>query len=162
MLPLMLMLVADPLTPPPAPPAPPSVRIIDAEGVMRSVNQTVDAAQGQCRNGEFQQARTAPVIVQGEYRGQPFTVTTRAPAPVLNDLMFRQGDPVKRMTRDFADQSGGALDPALKRTRWIVRRRLTGAEIGSDRLPESIAAFAADARPLLEFGWKALGAGAAE
>lgn len=72
-------------------------------------------------------------------------------------LELAPGDPVKKMPRDFADQAGGRLDPALKRTRWIVRRRLTGAEIGSDRLPGVIAAFAADARPLLEFGWKALG-----
>ncbi|QTC90405.1 DUF2461 domain-containing protein [Brevundimonas goettingensis] len=74
-------------------------------------------------------------------------------------LELAPGDPVKKMPRDFADQSGGPLDPALKRTRWIVRRRLTGAEIGSDALPRVVAAFAADARPLLEFGWKALGAG---
>jgi uncharacterized protein (DUF2461 family) len=52
------------------------------------------------------------------------------------------------MTRDFADHGGGPLDPALKRTRWIVRRRLTGAEIASPDLPEVVAAFAADARPL--------------
>jgi uncharacterized protein (DUF2461 family) len=81
-------------------------------------------------------------------------------------LELAPGDAVKKMPRDFADQSGGPLDPALKRTRWIVRRRLTGADIGSPALPEAIAAFAADARPLLEFGWKALGAeagaGAAE
>jgi len=77
-------------------------------------------------------------------------------------LELAPGDPVKRMTRDFAEHAGGPLDPALKRTRWIVRRRLTGAEIGSPELPEILAAFAADARPLLAFGWKALGADAGE
>jgi uncharacterized protein (DUF2461 family) len=77
-------------------------------------------------------------------------------------LELAPGDPVKRMTRDFAEHAGGPLDPALKRTRWIVRRRLTGAEIGSPELPRTVAAFAADAQPLLEFGWKALGSGAAE
>jgi uncharacterized protein (DUF2461 family) len=51
----------------------------------------------------------------------------------------------------------GPLEPALKRTRWLVRRPLTGAEIGGDELPQIIADFVADARPLLAFGWKALG-----
>ena len=109
MLPLMLMLVADPLTPPPPPAAPPSVRIIDAEGTMLAVTQSLESQQ-RCRNGEFQQARTAPVVVRGEYRGQPFTVTTRGPAPVLNDLMFRQGDPVE-MTLLLERRIGGCSVP---------------------------------------------------
>lgn len=97
MLPLMLMLVADPLTPPPPPPAPASsVRIIDAEGTMLVVTQSL-AAQQRCRNGEFQQADTNRVPA----------ADTRSP---LNDLMFRQGDPVG-MTLLLERRIGGCSVP---------------------------------------------------
>jgi uncharacterized protein (DUF2461 family) len=72
-------------------------------------------------------------------------------------LVVEPGDPVKRMPKGFEDHAGGPLESALKRTRWLVRRPLTGAEIASSGLPEIIAGFAADAGPLLTFGWKALG-----
>jgi uncharacterized protein (DUF2461 family) len=72
-------------------------------------------------------------------------------------LPLETGDPTKRMPKGFEDHAGGPLEAALKRTRWLVRRPLTGAEIGGEGLAEIIADFAADARPLLAFGWKALG-----
>jgi uncharacterized protein (DUF2461 family) len=72
-------------------------------------------------------------------------------------LVLEPGEPTKRMPKGFEDQAGGPLEAALKRTRWLVRRPLTGAEIGGEGLAEVIADFTADARPLLAFGWKALG-----
>jgi uncharacterized protein (DUF2461 family) len=72
-------------------------------------------------------------------------------------LDLAEGDPTKRLPKGFEDQAGGPLEAALKRTRWLVRRPLTGAEIAGAELPELIADFAAAARPLLAFGWKALG-----
>jgi uncharacterized protein (DUF2461 family) len=72
-------------------------------------------------------------------------------------LVLEPGEPTKRMPKGFEDQAGGPLEAALKRTRWLVRRPLTGAEIDGEGLAEVIADFAADARPLLAFGWKALG-----
>lgn len=72
-------------------------------------------------------------------------------------LVLEPGEPTKRMPKGFEDQAGGPLEAALKRTRWLVRRPLTGAEIGGEGLAEVIADFAADTRPLLAFGWKALG-----
>ena len=71
-------------------------------------------------------------------------------------LPLEAGDPTKRMPKGFESQAGGPLEAAIKRTRWLVRRDLIGAEIGGPGLPEVIASFAADARPLLDFGWKAL------
>jgi uncharacterized protein (DUF2461 family) len=71
-------------------------------------------------------------------------------------LPLEPGEPTKRMPKGFEDHAGTTLEPALKRTRWLVRRPLTGAEIGDDELPEIIADFVAHARPLLTFGWKAL------
>jgi len=72
-------------------------------------------------------------------------------------LALDPGDPVKRMPKGFEGHAGGSLETALKRTRWLVRRPLTGAEIGGPDLPGVIADFTAAARPLLTFGWKALG-----
>jgi uncharacterized protein (DUF2461 family) len=72
-------------------------------------------------------------------------------------LPLESGEPTKRMPKGFEDQAGGPLEAALKRTRWLVRRPLTGAEIGGEGLAEVIADFVADSRPLLTFGWKALG-----
>jgi len=71
-------------------------------------------------------------------------------------LPLEPGEPTKRMPKGFEDQAGGPLEAAVKRTRWLVRRDLTGVEIGEEQLPAIIADFAADARPLLDFGWKAL------
>jgi uncharacterized protein (DUF2461 family) len=72
-------------------------------------------------------------------------------------LPLDSGDPTKRMPKGFEEHAGGSLEAALKRTRWLVRRPLTGAEISDDELPEIIADFVVYARPLLAFGWKALG-----
>jgi uncharacterized protein (DUF2461 family) len=72
------------------------------------------------------------------------------------DLRLDAGAPVKRMPKGFEDQAGTDLEAALKRTRWLVSRPLTGAEIASGALPETLASFAALSSPLLDFGWSAL------
>lgn len=71
-------------------------------------------------------------------------------------LRLDPGDPVKRMPKGFEAHAGSEIEAALKRTRWIVSRPLTGPEITSPGLPGVIADFAVEARPLLEFGWRAL------
>ncbi len=72
-------------------------------------------------------------------------------------LPLELGEPTKRMPKGFEDQAGGPLEAALQKTRWLVRRPLTGAEIGGEGLAEIVADFVAEAQPLLAFGWKALG-----
>lgn len=71
-------------------------------------------------------------------------------------LELEPGDPVKRMPKGFEDQAGGPLEAALKRTRWLVRRDLSGSDVAGPGLPALIAGFTGDAWPLLSFGWKAL------
>ncbi len=71
-------------------------------------------------------------------------------------LRLDPGDPVKRMPKGFEDQAGGAVEEAIKRTRWVVSRPLTESEVMSAALPDVIADFVLQARPLLDFGWKAL------
>lgn len=71
-------------------------------------------------------------------------------------LRLDPGDPVKRMPKGFEDQAGSPVEEALKRTRWVVSQPLTEAEIRSPHLAEVIADFVQQAKPLLNFGWKAL------
>ncbi|KQY84944.1 DUF2461 domain-containing protein [Brevundimonas sp. Root1423] len=71
-------------------------------------------------------------------------------------LRLAPGLAVKRMPKGYEDHAGGPLEAALKRTQWYARRPLTGAEISSPDLPETLAGFIADMTPLLHFGWGAL------
>jgi len=73
-----------------------------------------------------------------------------------NGLQLEDGAPVKRMPKGFEEQAGGPLEAALKKTHWLVERRLTGPELADPNLPTLIADFAAQARPLFAFGWRAL------
>jgi uncharacterized protein (DUF2461 family) len=73
-----------------------------------------------------------------------------------NGLELEDGAPVKRMPKGFEEQAGGPLEAALKKTHWLVERRLTGPELADPSLPTLIADFAAQARPLFAFGWRAL------
>lgn len=73
-----------------------------------------------------------------------------------NGLALEDGAPVKRMPKGFEEQAGGPFEAALKKTHWLVERRLTGAELADAQLPTLIADFAAQARPLFAFGWRAL------
>jgi len=74
-------------------------------------------------------------------------------------LRLDPGAPVKRMPKGFEALAGSPLEAAVRRTRWIVSRPLAAAEIQSPALPDRIADFAASARPLLDFGWRALDKG---
>jgi len=71
-------------------------------------------------------------------------------------LELEDGAPIKRMPKGFEEHAGGPLEAALKKTQWRVDRRLTGAEMADPNLPSLIANFAAQVRPVFEFGWRAL------
>lgn len=73
-------------------------------------------------------------------------------------LRLAPGHAAKRMPKGFEAHAGTPLEPVLKRTQWFARRPLTGEEITSPALPETLAAFVADALPLLSFGWAAMDA----
>lgn len=73
-------------------------------------------------------------------------------------LRLDPGDPVKRMPKGFEALAGSPVEEALKRTRWVVSRPLTDSEIRSSSLPDVIADFVVQARPLLDFGWRTLDA----
>ncbi len=71
-------------------------------------------------------------------------------------LTLETGAPVKRMPKGYEDQAQGPLEAALKRTHWLVRRPLSADDLADPALPTRIADVVAAARPLLDFGWRAL------
>jgi uncharacterized protein (DUF2461 family) len=132
---------------------------------------TLPSAQAASQDGETAYAGSGPFVAAGFWLSERPNIETVRRAMVANPaaylamvealaargLELAPGEPLKRMPRGYEAEAGGVLDPALKRTRWIVRRSLDGADVGSAALPRMIASFVADALPLLTFGWKALG-----
>lgn len=108
--------------------------------------------------GFYLDERTDIDAIRAAIAADPAGWATVESALVGAGLRLDPGDPVKRMPRGYEDQAGSPLEAALKRTRWVVSRPLTGAEIRSPGLPDVIADFVVQARPLLDFGWKALDA----
>lgn len=65
------------------------------------------------------------------------------------------GEALKRMPKGFENFADSPVADALKLKAHVCKYRFTANDLGSD-LPQRIAAFVIDARPLLHFGWKAL------
>jgi uncharacterized protein (TIGR02453 family) len=63
---------------------------------------------------------------------------------------------LSRTPRGFEALKGGPLDGVIRLKSLIVEEPLSKAEIASPKLTEQVVDFALRARPLLEFGWKAL------
>jgi uncharacterized protein (TIGR02453 family) len=62
-------------------------------------------------------------------------------------------DDLKRMPRGFDGIAESELAPYFRLQSFIVQQQLSAADLASARLPSLIAKFAADAKPLLEYGW---------
>ncbi len=71
-------------------------------------------------------------------------------------LQLQEDDTLIRPPRGF-EAAPAALQGALKRKSWIVKRDLTNAECRNPALIGDLKAFAQAAAPLLKFGWAALG-----
>jgi uncharacterized protein (TIGR02453 family) len=64
-----------------------------------------------------------------------------------------------RVPRGFEAFKGSSVDGALRLKSFIVEEPLSDKLVGSPKLAAKIVDFAARARPLLVFGWEALGVG---
>jgi uncharacterized protein (TIGR02453 family) len=73
-------------------------------------------------------------------------------------LEFSHEAVLARVPKGF-EQAPTAVAQALKLKGWIVERKLTPAEIATPKLVDTITKLAADAAPLLQFGWAALDRG---
>jgi uncharacterized protein (TIGR02453 family) len=65
-------------------------------------------------------------------------------------------DALKRNPKGYDGIEDLVLSDAVRRRSFIVRQSLTQEEIGSGKLIDRLADFAASALPLLDFGWHAL------
>ena len=72
------------------------------------------------------------------------------------NLALAVDEPLTRLPKGF-EMAPGPVVETLKLKSWIVRRELPKTRLGDAKLVDDIAAFAGDARPLLDFGWAALG-----
>ena len=73
-----------------------------------------------------------------------------------NGLMLDGSDSLSRMPRGFEDMANSPVAAALKLKSFIVRRPVTDKLAQSGKLAAAIVDFAADAMPLLRFGWAAV------
>lgn len=71
-------------------------------------------------------------------------------------LVLETSETLSRMPRGFEDAADLQVADALRLKRYIVRRPLTADTVAGPGLTEAAVAFAADAEPLLRFGWQAL------
>ena len=71
-------------------------------------------------------------------------------------LMLDMKESLSRMPRDYQDAADWPIAGALRLKRFVVRRPLTPETVAGPALIAEAVAFAADAEPLLRFGWQAL------
>ena len=71
-------------------------------------------------------------------------------------LALSQDDALSRTPRGFEDLADQPAAPFLRLRSLLVQRPLTQDQVGEPSLVSALAAFAADARPLLAFGWRAV------
>ncbi len=71
-------------------------------------------------------------------------------------LGLEDGERLSRMPKGFEDLKGTPVDPALRLKNFVVRRPLSDRVVQGRTLPGTVAAFAAQALPLLRFGWDAV------
>ena len=87
---------------------------------------------------------------------QPAKFKAVAAALRKSKLAFGTEGQLSRTPRGFEALKGGPLDGVIRLKSLIVEEPLSKAEIASPKLTEQVVDFALRARPLLEFGWKAL------
>ena len=70
--------------------------------------------------------------------------------------MLDVSETLSRMPRDYQDAADWPVADALRLKRFVVRRALPPETIASAASIAEATRFAADAEPLLRFGWQAL------
>ncbi len=71
-------------------------------------------------------------------------------------LSLDESERLTRMPKGFEDLKGSAIDPVLRLKNFIVQRPLSDKDVQGRALATKIADFAAQALPLLRFGWDAV------
>jgi uncharacterized protein (TIGR02453 family) len=72
-------------------------------------------------------------------------------------LTLGTGNMLTRVPRGFEEMKGTPAEEGVRLKSWVVEVPIAEADIGSKKLIGVIAEFARRGRPLLDFGWKAMG-----
>lgn len=72
-------------------------------------------------------------------------------------LPLRASNTLTRVPRGFEDLKGSPVEHAIRLKGFIVEEPLSEATVKSRKLVDKVVAFTERARPLLDFGWKAIG-----
>ncbi len=71
-------------------------------------------------------------------------------------LTLDLGESLTRMPRGFEDMADAPVAPFLRLRNLVVRRSLTVRQVAGASLVQTLAKFATEAMPLLQFGWRAV------
>lgn len=71
-------------------------------------------------------------------------------------LKLGPGDPMTRLPRGFEDMKGGPVEEAIRRRSFMVEIPIAESLVTKPKLADTIFKFAMAARPILDFGWKAI------
>ena len=89
-------------------------------------------------------------------RMRPESFLTVVQALAVSDLTLDPEDSLSRMPRGFEDLAESPAAPFLRMRNFLVQRPLTKRQVGEPALVKTLATFAAEAMPLLQFGWRAV------
>jgi uncharacterized protein (TIGR02453 family) len=89
-------------------------------------------------------------------RMRPDSFLSTVQALAASGLTLDAEDSLSRMPRGFEDLADAPVAPFLRLRHFLVRRPLTKRQVGDPGLVQTLAAFAVEAMPLLQFGWRAV------
>ena len=94
--------------------------------------------------------------IRERIRVRPAEFLAMSEALASKNLALADSDTLSRMPRGFEDLADTPIAPALKLKSFIARRKISDKIAQSPNLIEAITTMAADALPLLQFGWAAV------
>jgi uncharacterized protein (TIGR02453 family) len=100
-----------------------------------------------------------PVLakLRAAIRGDPKKAGALVAALQTSSLEFGTFDQLSRIPRGFEDFRDGPLDGMVRLKSFIVEEKVPEKSILSSKFADIVFEFAGRAKPLLDFGWKAIG-----
>lgn len=99
--------------------------------------------------------------IRNAIRRDPAAWQNTVAALARGKLALGTGNMLTRVPRGYEDMKGTPGEDGVRMKSWIVEQPIGESEIGSKKLVGIVADFARRARPLLDFGWNAIGERAA-
>jgi uncharacterized protein (TIGR02453 family) len=106
--------------------------------------------------GFYQPEPTELTRLRGAIARSPRTWAAVTAKLAKADLALSQEYAIKRAPRGFEDIADPAIAAALRNKSFICSRPIADARLSTSDLVDDLQAFAGDAMPLLEWGWRAV------